>query len=385
MGTMRERSPGTWELTVATGWDATKVRYGRVTRTIRSTSRRARSRRRSLSWKWTSRAGRVGLDDPTVAELFDRWFDHLERLGRTESTLYNYRKYVDRELVPAIGKLRLSKLTARHLDGLYASLTKRGLAPATIRQIHAVVRSALNQAVRWGLVSRNVALLASAPSQPQREQHPPTARQVHDLIEAANDIDPLFGLYVRVVAATGMRRAEACGLRWSDIDLPARRLTVARSHITLPGVIVGDRPTKTRTARTVTLDAGTVEVLRSGWRAARQRARFCGVDDDTRLAGYVFSFDPDGATAWRGDLVSSRWLRARRAAKAEGVRLHDLRHWQATQLLDAGVPVPTVAARLGHADGTTTMKIYAHRTERADEQAADVVGEALGDTNRRRG
>ena len=67
------------------------------------------------------------------------------------------------------------------------------------------------------------------------------------------------------------------------------------------------------------------------------------------------------------------------------MRLHDLRHWQATQLLDAGVPVSTVAARLGHADGTTTTKIYAHRTERADEQAADVVGDALGDANRRRG
>ena len=65
-----------------------------------------------------------------------------------------------------------------------------------------------------------------------------------------------------------------------------------------------------------------------------------------------------------------RWTRTRRAAGVDGVRLHDLRHWQATQLLDAGVPVPTVAARLGHADGTTTMKIYAHRTERGDEQAA---------------
>ena len=70
------------------------------------------------------------------------------------------------------------------------------------------------------------------------------------------------------------------------------------------------------------------------------------------------------------------------AAGVIGVRLHDLRHWQATQLLDAGVPVPTVAARLGHADGTTTMKIYAHRTVRGDEMAAEVVGAALGATAR---
>jgi integrase len=326
--------------------------------------------------------GHVGTADPTVAQLLNRWMEHLARLGRSDSTLYNYGRYIDRELLPAIGDVWLSKLTARHLDGLYTALTKRGLAPATIRQIHAVVRAALNQAVRWGLVGRNVAQLASAPSHPQREQHPPTAAQVHTLIDAAIQIDAMFGLYVRVVAATGMRRSEACGLRWSDVDLHAGRLTVARSHVSLPGAS-GDRPTKTRSARTIALDDGTIDALRRGWRAARQLARFAGVDDETRRAGYVFSFDADGARAWRGDTVTARWERARRGAGAAGVRLHDLRHWQATQLLDAGVPVPTVAARLGHADGTTTMKIYAHRTERADEQAAHVVGAALGRLGRR--
>jgi integrase len=73
---------------------------------------------------------------------------------------------------------------------------------------------------------------------------------VHALIDAAIHIDPMFGLYVRLVAATGMRRSEACGLQWSDVDLQAERLTVARSHISLPGAS-GDRPTKTRSARAI--------------------------------------------------------------------------------------------------------------------------------------
>jgi integrase len=307
---------------------------------------------------------------------------HLEDVGRSPATLYNYRRYIDRELVPAIGTLRLSKLTAGHLDGLYSSLRRRGLAPATIRQVHAIVRAALHQAVRWGLVSRNVASLASPPSQPQREQHPPSAADVLALIEAAESLEPMFGLYVRIVAATGMRRSEACGLRWSDVDLDAGRLIVQRSHLSLPGA-VGDRPTKTRSVRTVTLDADTVSALKSVWLAARHLARFAGADDESRRAGYVFSFDADGASAWRGDTVDSRWARTRRAAGVTGVRLHDLRHWQATQLLDAGVPVPTVAARLGHADGTTTMKIYAHRTVRGDEMAAQVVQAALSAHTRR--
>ena len=299
-----------------------------------------------------------------MSELLARWLDHVKALGRSPSTLYNYRNCIARELVPVIGTIRLSKLTAGHLDRLYSSLRERGLAPATIRQVHAIIRAALHQAVRWGLIARNVASLASAPPLPQREQHPPTADEVLVLIRAAEDLDSMFGLYVRLVAATGMRRGEACGLRWTDVDLDSGRVIVQRSHLALPGS-VGDHPTKTRSMRTVTLDADSVVALNKAWRSALQLARFAGVDDDTRRAGYVFSFDVDGASAWRGDTVSGRWMRTRRAAGAPGVRLHDLRHWQATQLLDAGVPVPTVAARLGHADGTTTLKIYAHRTTAA--------------------
>ncbi len=173
MGTMRERSPGSWELTVSAGVDPSTGRYAPGDPHGASLDRSGRRRPRFAELEVEVASGQVGLDDPTVAELLERWMAHLEDLGRSPATLYNYRRYVDRELVPTIGAVRLSKLTAGHLDGLYSALRRRGLAPATIRQIHAIVRAALNQAVRWGLVSRNVASLASAPSQPQREQHPP--------------------------------------------------------------------------------------------------------------------------------------------------------------------------------------------------------------------
>ena len=107
--------------------------------------------------------GQIGVEDPTVAELLGRWLEHVEDVGRSPATLSNYRRYVTKELVPVIGSVRLSKLTAGHLDRLYSALRRRGLAPATIRQIHAIMRAVLHQAVRWGLVSRNVASLASAP------------------------------------------------------------------------------------------------------------------------------------------------------------------------------------------------------------------------------
>ena len=273
----------------------------------------------------------------------------------------------------------MSKLTALDLDRLYGQLRQRGLAPATIRQIHAVFRAALNQAERWGLVQRNVAKLASPPAQPQREQHPPSPAEVRGLLAAATELRPGFGLFVRVMVATGARRAEVCGLRWSDVDLDEDTLEVSRSYLWIPGAS-GDRPTKSRSARTISLDPDTIAALATGWAEAADVARMCGLDAATRRTGYIFADDGLGQVPWRPDLTNVWWSKTRVAAGVSStIRMHDLRHFQATQLLDAGVPVPTVAARLGHADGTTTVKIYAHRTARADAFAADIVGRLLAD------
>jgi integrase len=179
--------------------------------------------------------------------------------------------------------------------------------------------------------------------------------------------------------ATGARRAEVCGLRWSDFDADAGTLEVTRSYLTIPGA-KGDRPTKTRSTRTISLDEATVEALCCGWGDALHLARQCGLDGEARRAGYIFSEDGLGRSPWRPDLTNKWWGKARTAAgMPSSIRMHDLRHFQATQLLDAGIPVPTVAARLGHANGTTTVKIYAHGTPRADGAAALVVGRLLAD------
>jgi len=318
--------------------------------------------------------------DLELRELLERWVAHIRGLGRSDATLYNYEGFIERNINPALGSKRLSKLSALDIDRLYSRLTKQGLAPATVRQVHAILRASLNQAMRWGLVGRNVAKLATPPSQPQREQHPPSNDDVRALLVAASDIDPLFGLYARLVAATGVRRSEACGVRWSDVDFDRGTVRIERSYQVLPGA-TGDRPTKTRSARTINLDPETVDALRDSWDEAKGVATLIGLPVEARRSGYVFTNDPTSVTAWRPDGVNDRWGRARKAAGVpSSIRLHDLRHWQATQLLDAGVPVPTVAARLGHADGTTTMKVYAHRTRRADEQAAAVIGLALRTT-----
>lgn len=130
------------------------------------------------------------------------------------------------------------------------------------------------------------------------------------------------------------------------------------------------------------LDPDTVTALSCGWIDAERASEVCGLSSKQRRSAYIFAMEPAGQRAWRPDSANARWAKTRLAAGiSTSVRLHDLHHFQATQLLDAGVPAPTVAATLGHAAGTTTMKIYAHRTQRADQQAADIVGKLLGDAS----
>jgi integrase len=354
---------------VSAGFDSSKGSYRRVIRTIHaSTKRDAKAALAELEVE--VRSGRVGPADVTLAELLDRWMDHIAAKGRSQNTLYGYRRYIDREINPVLGSTKLSKLTSLNVDRFYDSLIHRGLAPATVRQAHAILRASLNQAEKWGLVGRNVAKLATPPAQPQREQQPPSVDDVRLLIETATEIDPAFAAYVRLVAATGMRRAEACAVRWGDLDLEARTLVVGRSHVAIPG-FRDDQSTKTRSTRTVNLDVTTIAILTNIKRAQPKVL--------TMNESCVFT--NDGNQPWRPDYASKRWAQLREQAGVNpSVRLHDLRHWQATQLLDGDVGLPTVASRLGHASGTTTMKVYAHGTPEADRRASEIIGDILDGT-----
>ncbi len=127
MGTMGERPPGSWELTVSAGLDPATGRYRRVIRKIRTTSKRDATA--ALAALETSVAnGQVSFDDPTLANLLDRWIEHITGPGRSATTLYHYCQYVDREIVPVLGAIRRSRLSTLEIDALYTRLRKRGLA-----------------------------------------------------------------------------------------------------------------------------------------------------------------------------------------------------------------------------------------------------------------
>jgi integrase len=198
---------------------------------------------------------------------------------------------------------------------------------------------------------------------------------VHDLLEAAFEFAPDFGVYLWLLAVTGCRRGEACALRWSDVHWERSEIAISRS-IAQVGQERIEKDTKTHQARRVAIDEATLELLREFHLCARERALAVGVAlaDDA----FLFSEEPDGSAPWRPDVCTNWFGRLRTELGLGHVRLHDVRHFVATALGDAGTNIATISARLGHRDKATTLNIYSHSFPAADAEAGGLMGTILG-------
>ena len=202
----------------------------------------------------------------------------------------------------------------------------------------------------------------------------PASDDVARLVEAAKGVNPGLPVFLRLAATTGARRGELCALRWRALDLDAGTMRIRHALVqTRQGVI--EKDTKTHAERRVSLDPGTVAVLDMHRKRSEALAGDCG--GVLGRDAYVFSHEVDGKVPWRPDYASLAFHRLRKELGLDGVRLHDLRHYNATLLLASGTDIRTVSGRLGHADASTTLDIYAHFVLQADQQAAKAIGAAL--------
>jgi len=371
-GTMRERKPGTWELRVATGKRATG-KYGQTSRTFRGTKAAAGRALRQFVAEVEASQGTERLREGNVAHVLERWMRHLETLGRSPTTLRTHRSYLRLHILPALGGLPLRNLRPADLNDLYGQLRASGLSSSTVHQTHAIVHAGLEFAVREGWLAANPAARAEAPAARRRELAPPSLEQLAELICDADGHDPEFGVFLRLAAATGMRRGELCGLRWGDVDLDAGVLTIARAAIETGEI----KETKTRRVRRNSLDPSTLSSLRAHRARLKARAEEAMVAYAGEAA-FLFSPEPSGRVNRCPGWASSAFARARGRCGLPHVRLHDLRHAHATLLLAAGVPLKTVGGRLGHAQTSTTLNIYAHALAAGDRDAADMWGRISG-------
>ncbi len=313
----------------------------------------------------------------TLAEYADSWIAAQEVRGLRPTTRADYADKLRLHVLPALGDRALQSITPTDLDTLYAALLSGGrkdgvgggLSPRTVRAVHVVVGRLLADAQRQGVVPRNPAKLASPPS-PTAARAPEmtvwTPAELGRFLDATAD-DDLATLW-RLLAMTGLRRGEACGLRWEDLDLDAGTLNVRRAIVLVDHQPIESGPKTARSRRTVNLDAGTVAALRA--HRARQLEVRMLVGAGWVETDAVFA-DPVGVPV-RPDYVSKRFRRAALGAGVPVIRLHDLRHTHATHLLAAGVNARIVSERIGHSSVGFTLDVYGHVLpgQQADAAAA---------------
>lgn len=320
----------------------------------------------------------VNVTSVTVREYLDTWLAGKHALKPTTMALY--RDLTANYLVPHLGEVRLMELRAHHLDRMYASITvgRRGqaLSPSTIRRIHGVLRSALNTAVKRRLIPYNPAEhIELAPENPKRPK-PWTPEQCQDFLRSIAQ-DRLASLY-HLMLVTGMRRGETVGLRWEDVDLDGEYLFVIQQITDVNGRSLVSTPKTKRGQRLVPIDSGTVDMLR------RQRE----TQDLERVAwglawndaGLVFTRE-DGRPL-RPEYVTRHFQQLAETAGLPVIRLHDLRHTNASLALAAGVDLKVVSERLGHSQLAITADLYTHVSRGLGKDAAEQIARALSPAGR---
>lgn len=327
------------------------------------------------------RGGPAAETRQTLADyLVHEWLPVQEARLRP-STFHGYRRVIQQQIIPLLGSIRLSDLTAgdvaAFLQDLRSSTPRRNGAPAlseqSIKRAFRVLFSALAHAVELGLVVQNAAARVPRSARPrpaQKEMQVWSADELRHFLDATAG-DRLHALFVLAVTS-GLRRSEILGLRWDDIDLATGTLAVRRARVAA-GYDVFEGETKSGRARLVRIPEGTVAALRRH-RAAQLEERLAWGASWTD-SGYVATRE-DGLPLHPHSLTDA-FERRVRAVDVPKIRFHDLRHTCATLLLQAEVHPKVVQEMLGHSSIAITLDIYSHVVPGMQDEAARRLGEII--------
>lgn len=362
-GSIYRRADGRWVGCISLGNGKRKYLYGKTRKEVAEKLKGAlRDQQQGLLTTGPRR---------TVAAYLAQWLETAKPSVRPR-TYESYDLNV-RRVLPYLGKLPLASLTPADVQRCYTALLDGGLSRRSVEQCHAVLHRALKQALRWGLIPRNVTEAVSVPRPKRKEMQTLTREQVQALFQATAG-DRLHALWV-LFCTTGLRLGEATGLRWDDVDLATGRLTVTRALQRQKGVgLVFVEPKSARSRRTIHLAPLARQTLQEHRkRQIQERLQAGPLWQDHRL---VFCTPTGGPLdpAW----VNEALHRALATAGLPRIRVHDLRHTAASLLLAAGTNPKLVQELLGHSTIVLTLDTYSHVTPALHQEVAERMERLLG-------
>lgn len=369
-GTVHRRPDGRWIAQISLGNDP--VTGKRKRKTVYGKTRKEAVEKMTQILHQAQTGIYVEPTRITLGNWLDRWLVTYKRADLEESTYENYEGNIKRHIKPVLGDVPLAKLQPHTLQDFYNEKLesgridgKGGLSTRMVRYFHAIIRQALQQAVKEGLIPRNVADATSPPVIRNKKMQPLTEDQAVTFFEYARG-DRLFAAYV-LCATTGLRRGEICGLCWDCVDLNGGVVIVRRQMQILKRGLTLKETTKTKSGRRqIALTDDAIKELKNHRRRQAQEKLLMG--EAYQNNDMVFC-EADG-TFFDPRRLTKRFQRLLQAAGLPKVRLHDLRHTHASLLLARGVHPKVVQERLGHSSITMTLDLYSHLAPGMDEAAA---------------
>ena len=369
-GNIRKRKDGRWEGRYTVGRDPVTGKQ-----IFKNVLGKTQAEVKEKLQKALAQAGKIDFAKTgkyTVTMWMNEWFENVAKIKVRPSSHQTYRGYIDHHIAPNIGNIPLEKLTTMDLQKLYRKLLNKGrverveakqqpkgLSAKTVRNINQVISSAMDFAVAQKIIPENPCKAVALPKVEHKEMQTIPAEQLQAFLQEAKATGVYEMYYIEL--ATGLRRGELLGLKWTDIDWNNGIIKIRRQVARVDGQIV-EAPLKTKNSyRTVTISQQAIEVLKQ--------------QEEKTNDEYVFP-SPNGGPI-SPDSVNNMLKRVLARAGIPKVRFHDLRHTFATIALQNGVDIKTVSGMLGHFSAGFTLDTYAHVTTAAQKEAADTMGQVL--------
>lgn len=349
-GSIFKRGDGRWAAALNLGWKNGK----RHRKWFYGETRDDVQRQLTAALRAHQQGFNVAAPRQTVAQFLGRWLTDCCTPSVRPRTLESYRGSVRLHLAPTVGKLPLGKLAPQHVQAMINEKLGAGFSPRSVQYMHSVLSRALNRAVKWDLVPRNVCKLVSSPRVPRRPVDPLSPEDARHLLDTVAG-DRNAALY-SVAMALGLRKGEALGLRWPDVGLDAATLTVRFALQRVDGKRQLVEPKSDRSRRTLPLPDVAVKALRV--HRVRQLEERLVAGSRWQETGHVFTTTI--GTPMDERKVSKDFKKALAKAGLSPKRFHDLRHTAASLLLAQGVHPRTVMETLGHSQISLTLNTYSH-------------------------
>ena len=368
-GNIRKRKDGRWEGRYTAGYDA-KTGKRIIRNVLGRTQAEVKEKLKAAITESRSIEVRKSEDEYTVATWLRTWYELYAKPNVRTATANRYQLIIEQYTVPRIGSVKLKKLTTRHLQKLYKELLEsgrihvgksqdKGLSTTTVHSVHLMLHCALDRAVKERLIPRNPCedCIVPKPRKLDMKILPPEHMKAY--LEAAEQRGLLPMFYLELVS--GLRKGELVALRWDDLDIQQRTISVSKQYVRNPdGSLELTRPKTENSVRLVSIPQAAVDML-------------IQEHDKHPDSPYLFP-SPLTGEMYHPDSVVNLHKKILKDAGLGHLRFHDLRHTFATTALQNGVDVKTVSSMLGHFDAGFTLRTYTHATRQKQDEAAQTMG-----------